>query len=346
MLINKSRFPIKEILLIGMLPSFLKIMIYRLRGYQIGRHVRLAFGSVVIGKEVRIGDGTQIGFLSVIRAKRILLGRFVKVGATTIIDTERIEIDDDAKINEQVFIGGLSGPDSFIKLGKRTIVMQMSFLNPCKPLIVGDDSGIGGHCLLFTHGSWLSQLEGYPVTFAPITIGKNVWLPWRVFIMPGVTIGDNVVIGANSLVSKDLPSNSLAAGSPAKVIRENYPEPLSDQERAKVVRGIFDDFIRFMEYHDYTTVESSTPDGLDISFSRQKKQQILHFITARNSGSLPPHKHGHLYVLDSPHADLMSNAGSEMTIDLPRKLRRGSSEIGEEFVQFISRYGVRFDRAD
>ena len=238
MLIKKSRLPIKEIILIGLFPSILKRFIYRLKGYKIGNKVRFGFGSIIQGKKVIIGDNSKFGFFTIVRGKEINIGRFVQIGAASIIDTPRIEIDDDAKINEQVYIGGLSTPNSLFKLGKRTIIMQMSFINPAEPIIIGDDTGIGGHCLLFTHGSWSSQLDGFPVTFSSITLGNNVWLPWRVFIMPGVKVGDNVVIGANSLVSMNLPSNCLAAGSPAKVIKENYPSALSNDTRQTIVKNI------------------------------------------------------------------------------------------------------------
>ncbi len=57
----------------------------------------------------------------------------------------------------------------------------------------------------------------------PIRIGHNVWLGINVVVMPGVQIGDNVVVGANSVVTKDLPSNSMAAGVPCKIIGEKAP---------------------------------------------------------------------------------------------------------------------------
>ena len=56
---------------------------------------------------------------------------------------------------------------------------------------------------------------------APVTIGNSVWIGGGVIIMPGVTIGDNVVIGAGSVVTWDIPSNSIALGSPCRVVREN-----------------------------------------------------------------------------------------------------------------------------
>lgn len=54
----------------------------------------------------------------------------------------------------------------------------------------------------------------------PITIGDNVWLGANVIVLPGVTIGENSVIGAGSVVTKDIPANVVAFGSPCKVYRE------------------------------------------------------------------------------------------------------------------------------
>ena len=51
-------------------------------------------------------------------------------------------------------------------------------------------------------------------------MGNNVWIGGNVVVLPGVTIGDNVVIGAGSVINKDIPSNSVAVGNPCKVIKE------------------------------------------------------------------------------------------------------------------------------
>lgn len=56
---------------------------------------------------------------------------------------------------------------------------------------------------------------------APVKIGNNAWIGGGVIILPGVTIGDNVVIGAGSVVTKDIPSNKIAYGSPCRVVRDN-----------------------------------------------------------------------------------------------------------------------------
>ena len=54
----------------------------------------------------------------------------------------------------------------------------------------------------------------------PITLGDNVWLGGGVIVCPGVSIGENTVVGAGSVVTRDLPANVIAVGNPAKVIRE------------------------------------------------------------------------------------------------------------------------------
>ena len=61
---------------------------------------------------------------------------------------------------------------------------------------------------------------------APITIGNNVWLGGNTVVLPGVSIGDNSVIGAGSVVVKNIPANSLAVGNPCRVLRQ-----ISDADR-------------------------------------------------------------------------------------------------------------------
>jgi acetyltransferase-like isoleucine patch superfamily enzyme len=342
MLIKKSKIPVLQIVLIGFLPSFLKKIFYRLKGYKIGKNVSIGPGSVIIGKKVIIKDFTSIGFISVIRGKEITLGRHVKVGSLCMIDTEVIIVDEDARINENVIIAGIKTPESMIKIGKRAIIMEYSFINPTKPVIIGDDSGIGGHCLLFTHGSWLSQLDGFPVTFAPITLGKKVWLPWRVFIMPGVTIGDEVVIGANSLISRDLPSNVMAAGSPARIIKENYPPPISNEKRSSILQDIFKDFMDFLTYNEFRLEKKKFDGGFSLELNKKNKSHLLVYIT-NDQVAKANIERADLLVIDG---DFISSLKADMVLNLTKKTRLGLSELGEEFTKYLSRHGVRFDRLD
>ena len=69
-----------------------------------------------------------------------------------------------------------------------------------------------------------------PYFVAPVKIGNNVWLGEGVIVMPGVTIGDGCVIGAHSIVNKDMPANTVAVGSPAKIVKK-YNENLKVWEK-------------------------------------------------------------------------------------------------------------------
>ncbi|MFC1555366.1 DapH/DapD/GlmU-related protein, partial [candidate division KSB1 bacterium] len=252
MLIKRTRIPITDILIYGFLPNFLKKLVYRLKGYKIGKKVNFSLGSVVIGKNVEIGDKTGIGFLTVLRGRDIKIGKRVSIGTITFIDTPYIEIGDGTVITEQVFVGGLESKESKLIIGKNATIMQMSYVNTVRPVYIGDDTGIGGHCLIFSHGVWLNKFEGYPVDFAPVEIGNSVWLPWRVFVMPGVKIGDGSVIGANSLVTKNIPAKSLAVGAPAKVIlsEPNFPRTLSHEDKKTLLKEAMEDMGEHFKFYD------------------------------------------------------------------------------------------------
>ena len=68
---------------------------------------------------------------------------------------------------------------------------------------------------------------------APIVIGNNVYIGMGAYIMPGVHIGDNVIVGAGAIVTKDIPSNSVCAGIPARVIKtiDEYYQGLKSSNR-------------------------------------------------------------------------------------------------------------------
>ena len=89
-------------------------------------------------------------------------------------------------------------------------------------IVFGDDVLIGPDCTFVTatHPTDpMKRKEGYQ-QFKNITVGNNVWFGASVTVCPGVSIGDNCVIGAGSVVIKDIPANSVAVGNPCKVIKK------------------------------------------------------------------------------------------------------------------------------
>ena len=89
-------------------------------------------------------------------------------------------------------------------------------------IYVGDGTMFGPNCVIATAGHPIdAQLRERQLQYnIPVHIGKNCWLGAGVLVMPGVTIGDNSVIGAGSVVTKDIPANVIAVGNPCRVLRE------------------------------------------------------------------------------------------------------------------------------
>jgi len=89
-------------------------------------------------------------------------------------------------------------------------------------IYVGDNTMFGPNVTIATAGHPIfPELREKAYQFnLPVRIGKNCWLGAGVIVVPGVTIGDNTVIGAGSVVTKDIPANVVAVGNPCKVIRE------------------------------------------------------------------------------------------------------------------------------
>ncbi len=126
-----------------------------------------------------------------------------------------------------VGVGTEIRPPFYVDYGSRITIGDRCFANfgltalDVASITIGDDVQIGPHVQLLTpthpvqpeprRDKWESAL--------PITIGDNVWLGGGVIVLPGVTIGRDTVVGAGSVVTKDLQGGVLAVGSPARIVR-------------------------------------------------------------------------------------------------------------------------------
>lgn len=89
-------------------------------------------------------------------------------------------------------------------------------------IYVGDYTMFGPNVVIATAGHpILPELREQVYQYnAPVRVGRNCWLGAGVIVVPGVTIGDNTVVGAGSVVTKDIPANVIAVGNPCRVLRE------------------------------------------------------------------------------------------------------------------------------
>lgn len=145
-----------------------------------GVRIRKRGGSIAVGKFARFEEGCKIAVVSHESTRASLtIGAFSTIGARTLIN-----------VAQQVAIG------DHCLIAWDCDIMDTDFHH----IDMGDDAPA-------------------PPRSAPVHIGNNVWIGAHSIILKGVTIGDNSVIAAGSVVTRDVPGNSLAGGNPARVIR-------------------------------------------------------------------------------------------------------------------------------
>ncbi len=109
-----------------------------------------------------------------------------------------------------------------ISIGKRFFANFNFTILDEAPVTIGDDCFVGPNVSIYTacHSTDPVERNTRQEWAKPVTIGNNVWIGGSVTILPGVSIGDNVSIGAGSVVVNNIPSNTIAVGNPCKVIKQ------------------------------------------------------------------------------------------------------------------------------
>ena len=253
-----------------------------------------------LGKDVRVHPTARIdvedGFVgdrSVICANAVIEGRYIRIGH-------------EAWIDEYSYIGGGSCHDPWSSLvaGDFLHMGRFSHLNPGRGLAIGHEFGCGINTKIFTHGSYESAWDGFPVQWGPVNIGDRVWMP-NAWVNPNVRVGNDVIVAAMSLVSKDLPDGCLAGGIPCKVLKEKvYPRILSASEKKELFERIF------------------------------SESTVIHGARRGGSGASP-------HSFETIDEDVYAIAGA--TFDLRKRVIEGQvSEFSEILKNQLRRNGIRF----
>ena len=302
-----NRIPLKKMLTFGLLPSSLKKALYRLHGNHIGKHVKLSWGSVIVCKEkFSIGDNSRIGHFTSICARTLQIGCGCNIRSAVIINADNIQIGNDVVISETAILraGHLSEQSSLI-IDDLVHIFPSTTIDPSRHVHLQEECAVGPGCSIFTHGSYKNILDGYPVHYGNVVIGKRVELTYNVFVAPGVTIGDDTIVAYGSYVNQDLPANVLAAGLPAVVKRqkEQFAPTPSEKEKKEILKDIIEEFHKHLSYNG-------------IHFSEDQIQLI---------GT------NEIIVKGNTRFDLQNRCCDKTEDTIAISLRR-----------FLSRYGIRF----
>jgi len=249
---------------------------------------------------------------------------------------KKIKIGDRCIIDRNVFVGGMQSEQSEIEIGNDCAILYRAYLNPAKKISLGNNVVIGGYSQIFTHSAWKNVLLGYPNKFEEITIKDNVWIPWNVIVLPGVTIGENAIIGAGSVVTKNIPKNVFAAGTPAVIKNKNVKKKTPNKsEKNKIMLDILENF------HIYAQnflklpnkILKTKKDRITISFKDNSK--IVYSVTGN---WLPKNKKT---ILVSFMISERIKSSNSQWIELDSLTANISTTTGKNFSSYIRRYGMR-----
>lgn len=238
----------------------------------IGRAVRIEGGEIHLGADVSVMRNATIRVLDELR-----IGASGTVGEGGEISGRRVRIGQELWMLPQAKIGGGSAFENASRLeaGHFLHIGVQALINTARPVVIGHEVGLGTRTSIYTHGAYPSRLQGFPVAFDGVEIGDFSWVPGAI-INPGVRIGRNCVIGVNSLVTSDIPDGSLAAGSPARVIRENaYPKPMTDESRLAFLAAFLGGYAQLLGADADVMIrdaiaELDTPDAVYLATGSRK----------------------------------------------------------------------------
>ncbi len=130
-----------------------------------------------------------------------------------------------------------------MKVGKNFKRLHGVILDPghCWLIEIGENVTMAPRVHILCHDASTKQFLGY-TKIGRVNIGNNVFIGAESVVLPGVTVGDNVVIGANSTVTHDIPSNSVAVGSPARVISTLDAYVEKERDRMKTAPSYGEDY--------------------------------------------------------------------------------------------------------
>ena len=181
---------------------------------------------VLLGKDVEIGNNCVFDKMrSTSNQGSIKFGDYSKIheNCQFYVSGEEFVTGDYCTIHKNTYVNGYKS----CHIGHNVWVGQNSIINSTDELKIGNNCGIGAYSKIWTHAAWGDVVEGCRLLIGmpdiecksgAVTIGDDFWGVGQITISPGVKIGNKVIALTNSLITKDIPDNTIVAGIPAKPI--------------------------------------------------------------------------------------------------------------------------------
>ena len=154
---------------------------------------------------------------------KALVKKFNDLPADRMKEKEALLHDIFGEVGDNVWLNSplTAAVGKYVSIGEGTYAnMNLTLIDDWK-ITIGKNVLIGPNVTICTTGHPIHPAHRLDGMYSfPVAIGDNVWIGGNTMILPGVTIGENSVIGAGSIVNKDIPANVVAVGNPCKVLRE------------------------------------------------------------------------------------------------------------------------------
>jgi acetyltransferase-like isoleucine patch superfamily enzyme len=182
---------------------------------------RYSLIALILKKMGRFWDNTRTKYLS--RYYAIVLS--VPQGFLTATGKCRMAVEGVLELEKGLYIRSRNynrveisvGKEGKLKIRGNVFINQGARIVATTTVTIGSNTHIGDESIIIDND--FHGVKGTPPKKGPIEIGSNVWIASRAIVLRNVRIGDNSVVGANSVITKDVPPNCIVAGNPAKVIK-------------------------------------------------------------------------------------------------------------------------------
>lgn len=335
----------------------------------LGEGIVIGDNTVVAGDSVTIEDGVTIGSNSDLRAGEVQIGQGSEFGdRCRVLVAERFSVGHASRISSNCHItsrrfeagaflyfaqecsvgyGGTTESTAIVSIGDRVALGPHNIINANCEIHLDDQVGSGSFVTMWTHGYHFghSILDGYAATFKPIHIKRNVWLAYHVTVLPGVTIGENSIIAACSVVTYDLPADCLAAGAPAEPRKElaktsGIPSETADKTVIELLRSWGHELQwKGIKYRELPA-DARFAYNAEIAGNMLPSRVSIHFVAHDQNAPFRREEEGAIYVSVKEQPDIRIRLSGNSTLF---ELRQGrftgaSNPLSEDLRDFLRRH--------
>ena len=328
------------------LASEFKVALYKKHGARIGADCRIGKGTVLRAEKLVLGDGAFFGADCSLDAKEFTAGAMLHFGARCRIRVTRARLCDNAFFTDDIEIGGggAMDPQALLEVGSHGFVGEHVHLNPCRPLVIGDEVVISRNAVIMTHSFGASVLKGYPNRFAGVRIGNGAQVGIGAVLFPGTEVGAGAILLSGSSLVSAVPAGRLYGGVPAHDLKA-AATPLSGEELAVKAKELVAEFAHQLQLRGRKAELDAGGASLQLCVQDGERRHRLRFQAegtfAADAGRVDEDVQVAVTFRGEGFAALSATVvGIELTV--PR-IRGVQGPLADAFREFLRKRGVRME---